>query len=285
MHGKLFVVATPIGNLEDVTDRARRVLGEVDLILAEDSRRVARLLSTLGLSTPVESYHGDSAATKRRRLVQRLVEGASMALASDAGTPVIADPGATLVADAVGAGVEVLAVPGPSAVIAALSVSGLRADRFEFAGYAPRRRSERKGFLEEVVSSPVTSVFYETPHRILACLQDLVDVAGPRQHVVICREMTKLHEEVLRTTASAALEHFGGSGPRGEFTVLLPAAEAASAKAGAEDKALVDSARRLLELGAGTRDAADLLHRLTGRARNEMYRLVLDLRDDQSAIR
>ncbi|MFO8080490.1 MAG: 16S rRNA (cytidine(1402)-2'-O)-methyltransferase [Armatimonadota bacterium] len=177
MQGTLYVVATPIGNLEDLSERARRVLGEVELVLAEDTRRVGRLLGALGLNTPVESYHGDTVADKRARLVRRLAAGSVMALASDAGTPVIADPGATLVAEAAEAGAEIIPVPGPSAVTTALSVSGLRGDRFEFAGYAPRRGPERREFLSALVLSPVTSVFYETPHRVGDCLDDLTAVA------------------------------------------------------------------------------------------------------------
>ena len=283
MAGKLYVVATPIGNLEDITDRARRILGEVDLVLAEDTRRVVKLLRSLGITTAVESYHGDTAETKRDRLVRRIASGASMALASDAGTPVIADPGANLVDDVLCAGAEVIAIPGPSAVAAALSVSGLRADRFEFAGYAPRRKSERSEFLAELVRSPVTSVFYEAPHRILDCLEDLVSVAGADQRVIICRELTKLHEQVLRCSAAEALDHFKRNEPRGEFTVLLPAGEGGGAEAALDDDAVHRAACRLLEMGAATRDAADLLHELTGRGRNEMYQLLLELRKGQSA--
>lgn len=278
MSGTLYVVATPIGNLEDITDRARRVLGEVELVLAEDTRRMGKLLAALGLATPVESYHGDTAPEKRARLVRRLAGGASMALASDAGTPVIADPGSSLVSDAAEAGVEVVPVPGPSAVTAALSVSGLRADRYEFAGYAPRRATERREFLAQIVRSPVTSVFYEAPHRLRECLDDLVAVAGPEQPIVICRELTKLYEEVLRTTAVEAAEHFASNEPLGELTLLLPPGAGDHRPAGPSDAQVREAAARLLDLGVRTRDAADLLSELTGRARNDMYALLLELR-------
>lgn len=283
MAGILYVVATPIGNLEDMTERARRVLDEVDLVLAEDTRRVDRLLRALGLSTPVESYHGDTADAKRERLVRRIADGATMALASDAGTPAIADPGAQLVADVIAAGADVVAVPGPCSVTAALSISGLRSDRFEFSGYAPRRPNERREFLAQLLASPVTSVFYESPHRLIPCLEDLVAVAGADLPLVICRELTKMHEETLRITAADALAHFRRHEPRGEFTLLLPAGEARATEEGPADEAIRGAAQRLIELGAGTRDAADLLHELTGRGRNEMYRLLLELREDQSA--
>jgi 16S rRNA (cytidine1402-2'-O)-methyltransferase len=279
MPGTLYVVATPIGNLEDITARARLVLGEVALVLAEDTRRVGKLLGALGLSTPVESYHGDTAADKRARLVRKLASGTEMALASDAGTPVVADPGATLVADAAQAGVRVVPVPGPSAVTAALSVSGMRGDRFEFAGYAPRRESERRELLSELTTSPVTSVFYETPHRLQDCLADLAQVAGADQPVVICRELTKLHEEILRTTAAEAAEHFAQFEPLGELVLLLPPGEAADRPEGPSDEQVRAAAEKLAEIGASTRDAADLLSELTGRARNDMYDLMLEIRD------
>lgn len=278
MPGTLYVVATPIGNLEDLTERARRVLGEVQLVLAEDTRRVGKLLGALGLKTPVESYHGDTVADKRARLVRRIAAGAVMALASDAGTPVVADPGATLVAEAAAAGVEIIPVPGPSAVTAALSVSGLRGDRFEFAGYAPRREADRREFLAELASSPVTSVFYETPHRVGDCLDDLITVAGPDQRVVVCRELTKMHEAILRTTAGDAAKHFMTNEPLGEFVLLLPSGPDSDLPVGPSDEQVDAAARRLLEMGASTRDAADLLSELTGRARNDMYDLLLELR-------
>ncbi len=281
MPGTLYVVATPIGNLEDITERACRVLDEVDLVLAEDTRRVAKLLGRLGISTSVDSYHGDTAPAKRSRLVERIVDGASMALASDAGTPVVSDPGVQLVADVIDTGAEVVAVPGPSAVTAALSVSGLSADRFEFAGYAPRRRAQRREFLSIIAKSPVTSVFYEAPHRLLDCLEDLESVAGGEQSIVICRELTKLHEETLHLNVAEALNHFRRNEPRGEFTLVLPAGEGDSGEAGPSEERVRKAARTLLEIGVGTGDAARLLNELTGRAKNEMYQLLLDLRENQ----
>ena len=276
--GTLYVVGTPIGNLEDITERALRVLGEVDLVLAEDTRRVRKLLSSLGLATAVESYHGDTTADKRARLVRRMAEGATFALASDAGTPVVADPGASIVAEAAEAGVRIVPIPGPSAVAAALSVSGLRGDRYEFAGYAPRRRQERQEFLRRIARSPVTSVFYETPHRLRDCLDDLVAVAGPDQPLVVCRELTKMYEEILRLTAAEAVTHFTAHEPRGEFTLLLPPGEGEDGHTGPSDEQLREAAEQLLAMGAGTRDAADLLSKLTGRARNDLYEMLLDLR-------
>lgn len=278
MGGVLYVVATPIGNLEDITERAARVLGEVELVLAEDTRRVRTLLGALGLAVPVESFHGDTHPDKRARLVARLAEGAHMALASDAGTPVLADPGAALVAEAAAAGVTVSPIPGPSAVTAALSVCGFGGDRFEFAGYAPRRAEERREFLRAAARSPLTTVLFETPHRLRACLEDLRTVAGDSQTLVLCRELTKLHEEILRGTVAEAIARFVDDEPRGEITLVLPAGPSAEELPGPGEDAIRAAATRLLELGVGTKDAAGLLAELTGRGRNEMYALVLELR-------
>lgn len=278
MSGVLYVVATPIGNLEDLTERAARVLGEVELVLAEDTRRVRTLLGALGLAVPVESFHGDTHPDKRARLVARLAEGAHMALASDAGTPVLADPGAALVAEAAAAGVTVSPIPGPSAVTAALSVCGFGGDRFEFAGYAPRRAEERREFLRAAARSPLTTVLFETPHRLRACLEDLRTVAGDSQTLVLCRELTKLHEEILRGTVAEAIARFVDDEPRGEITLVLPAGPSAEELPGPGEDAIRAAATRLLELGVGTKDAAGLLAELTGRGRNEMYALVLELR-------
>ncbi len=277
--GILYVVATPIGNLDDIGARARSVLAEVDLVLAEDTRRGQTLLAALGIASPVESFHGDTHATKRARLVRRLAEGATMALASDAGTPVLSDPGAQLIAEAAAAGVTISPIPGPSAITAALSVSGYRGERFEFAGYAPRRAQQRREFLRALVNSPVTSVFFETPHRLRECLEDLCAVAGDDQHLVICREMTKLHEEIRRGTVSDAITHFSAEEPRGEFTIVLPAGEGDDTPV-IDEAAIRSAAKHMLALGLRTKDAAGLLAELTGRGRSEMYDLLLELQNE-----
>ncbi|MGD9497182.1 MAG: 16S rRNA (cytidine(1402)-2'-O)-methyltransferase [Armatimonadota bacterium] len=276
--GTLYVVATPIGNLEDITERARRVLGEVELVIAEDTRRVRTLLSALGICVPTQSYHGDTHPNKHARIMARLVAGATMAYASDAGTPVLADPGAKLVAEAAAAGVRVVPVPGPSAITAALSACGYGADRFEFAGYAPRRAQERREWLRALVASPVTSVFFETPHRLRECLEDLRAVGGDGQPLVVCRELTKVHEQILRGTVGEAIAHFAAHEPRGEITLVLPPGAGAEQVPGPDDAAIRAAAARMLALGIGTKDATGLLCELTGRGRNEMYALVLALR-------
>ncbi len=280
--GILYLVATPIGNLEDMTERALRTLAEVDLILAEDTRRIRKLLAAKDISGRVESYHADTAPAKRERLVKQLAEGTALALVTDAGTPGLSDPGAELVAEATRCGARVVPIPGPSAVTAALSASGLPGQAFEFAGYAPRQSAERREFLAALAGSPVTSVFFEAPHRLVECLRDLAEVAGEDQRIVICRELTKLHEEILYTTAAEALAHFEAQQPRGEFTVLLPPGERAEAREPhVSEKQLRGAAARLLELGVSTRDAAGVLATLTGRARNEMYQMLLELQGEE----
>ena len=279
--GTLYVVATPIGNLEDLTERALRILGEADLVLAEDTRRLRKILTTRGLRPTVKSYHGDTSATKRERILKELAAGMCMALVTEAGTPGLSDPGAQLVAEAAQRGVRVVPIPGPSAITAALSVSGFPGQAYEFAGYAPRQTSERQEFLRQLAASPVTSIFFEAPHRIVKCLRDLAQVAGGEQPILICRELTKLHEEILRTTVGEALAHFEAQEPRGEFTLLLPPATGAEeASAAASDEDLHAAGARLLELGLSTRDAAEVLALATGRPRNEMYQMLLELRED-----
>jgi len=279
--GTLYVVATPIGNLEDLSERALRILGEADLVLAEDTRRLRKILTTRGLRPTVKSYHGDTSATKRERILKELAEGACMALVTEAGTPGLSDPGAQLVAEAAQRGVRVVPIPGPSAITTALSVSGLPGQAFEFAGYAPRQTSERREFLRRVAASPVTSIFFEAPHRLVKCLRDLAEVASEEQQLVICRELTKLHEEILRTTVGEARAHFEAQEPRGEFTLLLPPDTAAEeASGGASDEDLRAAGARLLELGLHTGEAAQVLALATGRPRNEMYEMLLELRED-----
>ena len=228
--GTLYVVGTPIGNLEDLSLRAARVLREVPLVAAEDTRVARRLLNHLGARPRLLSYNEHNWRERLPRLLRELGQG-NAALVSDAGMPGISDPGRELVAAAAAEGIKVESVPGPSAVTTALAVSGLPADAFLFLGFLPRRRRERQGMLHEAVSSPLTVVFFEVPHRMRATLEDVVRIFGDRP-VAVCRELTKLHEAIFRGTAPEALEHFDS--PRGEFVVVVageqrPAATAPSA--------------------------------------------------------
>jgi 16S rRNA (cytidine1402-2'-O)-methyltransferase len=219
--GTLYVVATPIGNLEDVTLRALRVLKEVGLIACEDTRRTRTLLSHFGIHVPVTSYFEHNKLTKGPAILRALSEGKSVALVTDAGTPGISDPGFLLVQAAREAGVPVVPVPGPSAVIAALSAAGVPADRFVFEGFLPVKPGRRLHRLEALRDLEMTVVCYESPHRILASLEAVAQVFGDRE-IVAAREMTKQFEEIVRGTARQLAERFAAGRVRGEFTLIIP---------------------------------------------------------------
>ena len=267
--GALYLVATPIGNLEDITLRALRILKEVDLIAAEDTRRTARLLNHYDIHTTSTSFHVRNEAAKGPRLLARLADGASVALVSDAGTPLLADPGARLVRDALAAGIPVHAVPGASAVLAGLVGSGLAGDGFTFAGFPPPRTHGRKRWLQRLAGEPRPIVMFEAPHRIRATLEDLAGVAGDRR-VAVCREMTKLHEDHVSGTVAEVAASLPD--PRGEYTIVLEAApEAPRTRTGDPPAQVVwEEFCHLTENdGLGRRDAIRRLaqkHRLTARA-------------------
>jgi 16S rRNA (cytidine1402-2'-O)-methyltransferase len=218
----LYVVGTPIGNLEDITLRALRVLKEVDVIACEDTRQTQKLLNHYAIATPTTSYHEHNEAAKSEELVKRMQEGASVALVSDAGMPGISDPGYRLIALAIRHGLPVVPVPGASAILAALVASGLPTDSFQFGGFLPAKRGERRAGLEAVKNSPRTQVFYEAPHRIVETLEDVVEILGQSRQVVIAREVTKLHEEFLRGRAGEVLEGLKArEAVKGEITLLI----------------------------------------------------------------
>lgn len=228
MAGTLFVVATPIGNLEDITARALRVLREVDLIAAEDTRRTAQLLTRFGITTATTSLHQHNERAKGGELIDRLLAGESIALVSDAGTPGISDPGSGLVAEASAAGVSVTAIPGASAITALLSVSGRDASRFSFLGFPPVKSNDRNAWLESLADSAPLAVFYEAPHRILPTLTEISDRFGDLT-VCVGREMTKAHEQLVKGPISEVLERF--SEPRGEFVVAVDVPEKSAQQA------------------------------------------------------
>jgi 16S rRNA (cytidine1402-2'-O)-methyltransferase len=221
--GTLFVVATPIGNLEDVSARALRVLREVDVVACEDTRRTRALLTHFGIHTPTVSYFEHNKLTRGPQLLRQLADGRSIALVTDAGTPGISDPGFLLVRDARAAGVPVVPVPGPSAVTVALSAAGVPADRFVFDGFPPVKPGRRVNRLTALRDLETTVVLYESPHRILATLEAIGTVFGERE-IVVARELTKQFEEIVRATPTAHRDRLTAASVRGEFTIIIPAA-------------------------------------------------------------
>ncbi len=271
----LYLVATPIGNLGDVSARARAVLAGVDTVLCEDTRHSGRLLQALQLKTRLQPYHEHNAARVRPKLIEALTDGASLALISDAGMPAIADPGHKLVRDAIDAGVMVTAVPGPSAVLMALAISGLPTDRFFFQGFLPAKSGGRRKVLAELAAVPATLVVFESPHRLAASLADAAAVLGPRE-AAIARELTKLHEEVRRGT----LDELGDAlarepTPKGEIVLVIgPPADTAEPQ---DDQIVDDLLVKALADHPPSRAAALIAER-TGRPRRDLYRRALELK-------
>lgn len=276
------MVGTPIGNLEDLTPRAARILGEVSLVAAEDTRVSRRLFSHLGIRPRTTSFHRHNWRDKLDRILAELAQG-DVALVTDAGMPGISDPGSELVAAAAQLGFNVEVVPGPSAVTAALALSGFSGDAFLFLGFLPRRRKERQMSLREASSSAVPLVLFEAPHRLRATLADLDAVLGDRP-LAVCRELTKLHEEVFRGTAAQALEHF--ESPRGEVVVVVQGSPAETSGpsdlADGEETAKNEDLRvRLSGLrqdGVGAKDAVAQVAETTGLAKNRVYRIWVEMR-------
>lgn len=220
MQGRLYLCATPIGNLEDITFRVVRILKEVDLIAAEDTRHSIKLLNYYGIQTPMTSYHEFNKVEKARYLVERIQEGVQVALITDAGTPGISDPGEELVRQCYKAGIEVTSLPGPSACITALTLSGLATRRFAFEAFLPSDKKEKEQILEELRTETRTILLYEAPHRLVRTLGELLNVLGDRR-LTLCRELTKKFETILPTTISEALEYFEKEEPRGEYVLII----------------------------------------------------------------
>lgn len=266
--GCLYLVATPIGNLADITRRATEILATADLILAEDTRHTRKLLSHLELSTPLRAYHQHNEAQATAKALRELEAGAQLALVSDAGTPAVSDPGARLVAAAITAGFVVVPVPGPSAVLAALVASGLPTERFTFLGYPPRKASERRRFLEDARADPGTLVLLESPRRLATTLKAALETLGGRP-ACVARELTKKHEEFIRGSLSELAAAFEVP-PRGEVTLVIGGATDAIA-APVDDEELRRRHAALLAAGVAPKAALKQLARTTGRHRREVY--------------
>ncbi|MDH3235926.1 MAG: 16S rRNA (cytidine(1402)-2'-O)-methyltransferase [Alphaproteobacteria bacterium] len=268
----LYLVATPIGNLRDITLRALDVLGAADVIACEDTRVTARLLTNYGISTPTIPYHDHNAARARPAIVKRVAEGQAVALVSDAGTPLISDPGLKLVRACAEAGLAVVAIPGPSAALAGLAVAGLPTDRFLFAGFLPAKSAGRRRVLEELAAVPATLVFYETANRLPAALADMADVLGPRP-AAVARELTKLYEEIARGDLAELAARYGEAGPpKGEVVVVVGPPEVAEIAGEVVDKRLTTALMRLSVRDAATEVADEL-----GLPRRQLYERALQL--------
>jgi 16S rRNA (cytidine1402-2'-O)-methyltransferase len=270
----LYVVATPLGHLGDLTTRAAEVLRGVDVVAAEDTRRSRTLLEHLGASPRVVSFHAHSDAGRTEELLGLLAEGRSVALVTDAGTPGVSDPGPALVAAVRAGGYAVVPIPGPSAAAVALSAAGLPADRFLFLGFLPRKGADRRELLGRAAREPWSIVFYEAPGRLVALLRDLATVAGENRHAVVARELTKVHEEFRPGTLAELAAWYDAHEPRGEITLVMAGAPAAPPVMDAEF--LAAEARRLLGEGLSRKDVVRRLTESSGLPRNEIYRLVVE---------
>ncbi len=271
--GALYLVATPIGNLEDISARALRILREAALIAAEDTRQTRKLLDHYQIRTAVTSYHEHNKIVKIEKILAALESG-DVAVVSDAGTPALNDPGYELVRAALQAGYTVSPIPGPSAPLSALVASGLPTDAFVYLGYLPRKAGERQNLLEKVKTLPYTLIFLETPHRLLAALEDLAHSLGDRQ-IAVGRELTKLHEEIFRGQISAARAHFTEQPPRGEFTLVV-AGNPGSDESWTEER-VRNAAMQSLALGISPSRVSAQIADESGWPRRKVYRLVTEL--------
>jgi len=269
----LYLVATPIGNLEDISTRALRILREVPLIAAEDTRHSGKLLAHFGIPTRLTSYHDHNKGLKLEPILDAL-QNHDVALIADAGTPTINDPGYELVNAALTAGHTVSPIPGPSAPIAALTVSGLPTDAFLYLGYLPRKQTERRAFVEQVSNLPYTLIFLETPHRLLGALTDLQTILGDRK-IAVAREMTKMFEEIFRGSIRAALDHFSAQPQRGELTLVVAGASS-DASRWPEEQLRTELQRRLAHGESPSQIAKDVA-KGSGWNKKEVYRMVLEI--------
>ena len=275
MPGTLYIVATPIGNLDDLTPRAAATFGAVDFVAAEDTRVTRKLLNHLGLKKPMVSYY-EHALAHGEGILQRVMAGESCALCSDAGMPCVSDPGEVIVRDAIERGIPVVPVPAASACVTALAVSGQKTDRWVFEGFLPVDKRQRRARLDELLHERRTVLFYEAPHRLRATLADLCGAFGPERSVTLCRELTKLHEEVRKTTLGQAQAWYAENEPRGEYVLVMAGAPAQQAAAGETLAAVTAHARALMEqegmpASAAAREAA----RGTPFAKSQVYRALM----------
>lgn len=274
MSAMLYLVPTPIGNLGDISQRCRETLEAADFIAAEDTRVTLKLLNHLGIKKSLVSYYEHNKATQGSRIVERILGGETCALVSDAGSPAISDPGEDLVKQCAGAGIPVCAIPGPCAAITALSISGQATGRFCFEGFLSTAKKSRREHLESLKSEQRTMIFYEAPHKLLTTLADMAEVFGGERPLSLCRELTKLHEEVVRTTLAEALERYTQTPPKGEFVLIVAGAKPEEKEIPSE----TDAAARLAELtaqGLSRKDAVKQTAKELGLSKNAVYGIAL----------
>lgn len=274
-EGMLYLCATPIGNLEDVTRRVLRVLQEADVIAAEDTRQSIKLLNHYGIKTSLVSYHEHNKREKTPILVQRILSGETVALVTDAGTPAISDPGEDLVRACHEAGVPVTSLPGPSAVITALTLSGMNARQFTFEGFLPLDKKERQAVLSRFSGTTCTTIFYEAPHRLLKTLQLFVDAVGGRRRIAVCRELTKKHETIIHATMAEAVDYFTEHEPRGEFVLVVEGLDAGEQKRQQQERwqqvPMEEHMKRYLDQGMTKKDAMKAVAKDRGISKREVY--------------
>ena len=276
MAGMLYLVPTPIGNLGDISQRCRQTLEEADFIAAEDTRVTMKLLNYLGIKKSLVSYYEHNKAFKGNVILDRILAGETCALVSDAGSPAISDPGEDLVKQCAEAGITVCAIPGPCAVITALSISGQSTGRFCFEGFLSTAKKSRKAHLEDLIGEKRTMIFYEAPHKLLATLQDMAAVFGEDRSISLCRELTKLHEEVVRTTLGEAIAQYTQQPPRGEFVLVVAGAEEVAAEEPSQEDAAQMVARLMAE-GMSRKDAVKQTAAALKLPKNAVYDAALSI--------
>ncbi len=274
MAGMLYLVPTPIGNLGDISERCRRTLEEADFIAAEDTRVSLKLLNHLGIKKSLVSYYEHNKAYKGNVILDRILAGETCALVSDAGSPAISDPGEDLVKQCAEAGITVCAIPGPCAVITALSISGQATGRFCFEGFLSTAKKSRRDHLESLISEHRTMIFYEAPHKLLATLTDMAQVFGPDRPISLCRELTKLHEEVVRTTLGGAIEKYTENAPKGEFVLVLAGAPTEEVPAATTQDAAA-MVKQLMDSGLSRKDAVKQTAKALDLPKNAVYDVAL----------
>ncbi len=277
----LYLVGTPIGNLQDLSDRAKKVLSEVDFIAAEDTRNSMKLLSVFGIHKELVSYYEHNKKSSGERIIARLLGGESCALVTDAGMPAISDPGEDIVRLAAEAGVTVSVIPGASAAISALALSALATARFAFEGFLPAQKGERKKRLDAVKGEGRTMIFYEAPHKLRSTLADMLDTFGAERKISLCRELTKLNEEIIRTTLGGAVKLYSEKEPRGEYVLVLEGAEEAGCPVGTIENPLLslsprEHVEKYIADGMSKMDAIKAVAKERGVPKSEIYDLMID---------